>query len=60
MSEPLRILVLDQHEDVRGYLASAVPDSNFDVLSVSTADDLLNHAQKKTPFVIFVDGDDVD
>ena len=60
MSNPLRVLVLDQHEDVRGYLANTLSEQQFDVLNVSTTEDLLSHAAQRTPFAIFIDGDDAD
>ena len=51
MSNPLRVLVLDQHEDVRGYLANTLSEQQFDVLNVSTTEDLLSHAAQRHPII---------
>ena len=39
MGTPLNILVLDETEDVRGYLTATFPKSDFKVLKLSTAEE---------------------
>ncbi|MEC9390774.1 MAG: hypothetical protein VX944_11940, partial [Myxococcota bacterium] len=59
MGKALQILVLDQREDVRGYLNSHHPGTDLKVLKVSTPEDAVAHASASTA-LIFVNGDDPD
>ena len=58
MGAPVNILVLDETEDVRGYLSSAFPKIDFKVLKLSTAEETVAHATKDSPAIVFINGDD--